>query len=294
MKKLFFILSSIYLLSFASYSGAEDNISFDEFTIPHEVKLQTSLPQDVSVFFSDITYNMPFAERSCNIISANETIDPLEGYNRSMFEANSFIIGNILRPLGRAYTYVIPEYGRKGIARMYNNIEVPGRLINCLLQARFKRSGIELSRFLVNTTVGAAGFYDRAHSWLEMAPQSNSFGQTFAYWGIGPGCYFVIPIQGGSTVRDAIGLIGDWLADPITWIPPWNVMGINYVSLGIKSGLSFNDMTLVMDDYVKIYNASADPYSTLKSVSIAIIRLRQQDQKTDGYKTATSVDTDRK
>jgi phospholipid-binding lipoprotein MlaA len=294
MKKIFFIVSIICLLPFASYSGIKNNISFDKFTIPHEVKQQTCLPQDVSVFFSDITYEMPFMERSCNILSANEIIDPLEGYNRSMFEANSFIIGNILRPLGRIYGYVIPEYGRKGISRMYNNIEVPGRLINCLLQARFKRSGIELSRFLVNTTAGAAGFYDVAYPWLEMAPQSNSFGQTFAYWGMKPGCYFVIPIQGGTTLRDGIGLIGDWLADPITWIPPWNIIGINYLSLGIKTGLSFNEMTLVIDDYVKIYNASADPYFTLKSVSTAITRLKQEDQKTDGYKTIISVDTDKK
>lgn len=292
MKKIFFIVI-ICLLSLASYSGSENNISFDEFTVPHEVKQQTCLPQTVSVYFSDITYDMPFAERSCNIISTNEIRDPIEGYNRSMFEFNSFVIGYVLRPLGKIYSYVMPEYGRKGISRMYNNIEVPGRLINCLLQARFKRSGIELSRFLVNTTAGAAGFYDVAYPWLEMAPQSNSFGQTFTYWGIGPGCYFVIPIQGGSTIRDAIGLIGDWLTDPITWIPPWN-FGINWVSLGIKTGLSFNEMTLVMDDYVKIYKSSADPYSTLKSVAIAITRLKQQDQKTDGYKTTTNTDTDRK
>ena len=293
MKKLFFIVSIIILSPFASYSGTKNDGSLDQFTIPHEVKQQTCLPQNLSVFFSDITYEMPFTERSCNILSANEIIDPLEGYNRSMFEANSFIIGNILRPLGRVYTYIVPEYGRKGISRMYNNIEVPGRFINCLLQARFKRSGIELSRFLVNTTAGAAGFYDVAYPWLEMAPQSNSFGQTFAYWGIRPGCYFVIPIQGGTTLRDGIGLVGDWLTDPITWIPPWNVVGINFVSLGIKAGLSFNDMTLVMDDYVRMYNASADPYNTLKSISVAMIRLRQEDQKTDGYKTITSVDTDR-
>jgi phospholipid-binding lipoprotein MlaA len=294
MKKLFFILNIVCLLSSASYSSIQSGISFDKFTIPYEVKQKTCLPQDVSIYFSNITYDMPFTERSCNILSVNEIADPLEGYNRSMFEFNSFMIGNIFRPIGRIYSYVIPEYGRKGISKMYNNIEVPGRFINCLLQARFKRSGIELCRFFVNTTAGAAGFYDVAYTWLDMSPQSNSFGQTFAYWGIGPGFYFVIPIQGGSTIRDTIGLAGDWVADPITWILPWNVIGINWISLGIKTGLSFNEMTLVMDDYVRMYNASADPYNTLKSVAITITRLKQEDQETDGYKTATNVDTDKK
>ena len=293
MKKLFFIIS-VLLLFFASYANNKNITPLDEFPIPYEVNRQTSLPQEVSIFFSNITYDIPVKQRSNNIQAANGINDPLEGYNRSMFVANYFIAGNILRPLGRVYNYILPEYARKGISRMYNNIEMPGRLINSLLQARFKRAGIELSRFFINTTAGIAGFYDIAYTWEGMIPQSNSFGQTFAYWGMGPGCYFVIPIQGGTTLRDGIGLIGDWAADQITWLPPWNFVGINFLSLGIKTGLSFNEITLVIDDYIKIYNSSADPYNTLKSATIVITRLKQEDQKTDGYHLEIKGDTDKK
>lgn len=295
MKKLFFIVTVFYLSSFASPFGIANNISFDQldqFTIPHEVKQQTSLPQDVSVFFSDITYDIPVLQRNNNIIAINEIKDPLEGYNRSMFSFNSFVISNIIRPIGIAYTFVLPEYARKGIHRMNDNIEMPGRLINSLLQGRVERSGIELGRFFVNTTAGVVGFYDVADSWLGMIPQTNSFGQTFAYWGIGHGCYLVLPIQGGTTLRDGIGLIGDWLADPITWIPPYTF--INCISLGIKAGLELNNMTLIIDDYIRVYNASADPYYTIRTMTTVINRLKQEDQKNNGYEPVNTGDAGRK
>lgn len=293
MKNLL-LFASLSLLFFSVKIKAGDDFSSDQFSLPQKVKKQTSLPQEVSVYFSNVTYNLPEKEKHNNILAANEISDPLECYNRSMFSFNSFIINNIIRPAGIGYTFVVPEYARKGIHRMYNNIEMPGRFINCLLQGRFKRSGIEFCRFAVNTTAGIAGFYEVAEPYLGMIPQTNSFGQTFAYWGIGPGCYFVIPIQGGSTLRDTIGLAGDWAADPITWIPPYNVVGINYVSFGIKTGLEFNDMTLVIDDYIRVYNASADPYYTLKTMAVAINKVKQEDLKNDGYEPLATGKAERK
>lgn len=292
MKKIFFIANIVLLLFSASYASIKSNDTFDQFILSNKIKQQTAISQDVSVFFSDITYDIPEKQRSNNILAVNDVKDPLEGYNRSMFSFNSFITENIIRPLGILYTFVLPEYMRKGIHRMNDNIEMPGRLINSLLQWRIKRAGIELSRFFVNTTAGAAGFYEVAEPWMGMIPQTNSFGQTFAYWGIKHGCYFVLPIQGGTTLRDGIGLIGDWFADPITWIPPYTF--INYISLGIKAGIELNDMTLIIDDYIRIYKASADPYYTLKIVAMGLNRLKQEDQKNDGYEPVKSEDIGKK
>jgi phospholipid-binding lipoprotein MlaA len=212
-----------------------------------------------------------------------EAPDPAEGYNRVMSTFNDAIIGYVFKPIGKLYSFIIPEYGREGIARMADNIEMPGRLINSLLQARWERAGIELARFGVNTTLGVAGFWDFADDYMGMMPQTNSFGMTFAYWGIGPGCYIVLPIQGSTTLRDGIGLIFDWFADPITYIPPYGVWP-NFYSWGIKFGIELNDMTLVIDEYSRIYESSRDPYMTFKDLYFAQRLIAMQDLKTNGLR----------
>ena len=35
--------------------------------------------------------------------------------------------------------------------------------------------------------------------------QKEDYGQTLGKWGVGEGCYLVLPILGPSTVRDTIG-----------------------------------------------------------------------------------------
>ncbi len=225
----------------------------------------------------------PFTQnKSLNILDSYEAEDPLEGYNRSMYAFNSFVIGYIFRPIGKAYSWVMPEYMREGFARMADNIEMPDRLINSLLQARWDRAGIELARFGANTTLGVAGFWDFADEHMGMLPQTNSFGMTFAYWGMGPGCYLILPIQGSTTLRDGIGLIGDYFADPITYIPPYTL--VNFIRLGIKMGIELNDMTLVIDNYTRMYDSSKDPYETMKNMYFAMKVVTNQDLKTNGLR----------
>ncbi len=220
--------------------------------------------------------------KSLNIFSRYEAPDPLEGYNRTMYEFNSAVIGYVFRPLGKMYSFVMPEYMREGFARMADNIEMPGRLINCLLQTRWERAGIELARFGANTTLGVAGFWDFADKHMDMLPQTNSFGMTFAYWGMKPGCYLILPIQGSTTLRDGIGLIGDYFADPITYIPPYTFF--SFIRMGIRCGIEFNDMTLVIDDYVRIHESSKDPYETMKNLYFAMKIVTMEDLKNNGLR----------
>lgn len=220
--------------------------------------------------------------QSLNILDSYKADDSLEGYNRSMYAFNTILIGYIFKPVGKMYSFVMPEYMREGFARMADNIEMPDRLINSLLQARWERAGIELARFGVNTTLGVAGFWDFADKHMGMIPQTNSFGMTFAYWGIGQGCYLILPIQGSTTLRDGIGLIGDYFADPITYIPPYTF--INFIRLGIRAGIELNDMTLVIDNYTRVYDSSKDPYETMKNMYFAMKVVTMQDLKTNGLR----------
>lgn len=234
----------------------------------------SSLPADST--------SIPTESKSLNILDDYEAPDSIEGYNRTMYTFNSVVIDYIFKPIGKVYSWVMPEYMRKGFARMADNIEMPGRLINSLLQARWERAGIELARFGGNTTLGVAGFWDFADAHMGMLPQTNSFGMTFAYWGIGPGCYLILPIQGSTTLRDGIGLIPDWFADPLTYIPPYGIF--SFVGTSIKAGIELNDMTLVIDEYTRMYDASKDPYQTMKNMYFAMKIVTMEDLKNNGLR----------
>ena len=67
---------------------------------------------------------------------------------------------------------------------------------------------------LVNTTVGVLGFLNPAEK-IGLKPQKEDVGQTLGSYGFGPGCYYVLPILGPSTIRDTVGLFADTIIDPL-------------------------------------------------------------------------------
>ena len=274
-----FILKTFYLVLTLScfvpplYSSDKTSIS-NHFTISEEVSDKTALPRDINLFYeySDAFYTLPDKDQPTNIFHEPEIWDPLECYNRVAFSFNIYSAKWIIQPLALTYSFIVPEYVRKGIRRMDGNIQMPGRFINSLLQAKLERSGIELARFGINTTVGLAGFYDPANAWLDLEPRVINFGQTFSYWGIGKGFYLVLPIQGSTCFRDGVGLVGDYVTNPITWIPPYTFW--NWISWGIKLGLGFNNMTLDLESYLRICQSSADPYETVKNLWAILENIR--------------------
>ena len=263
--KICFVLLLLFYLAIHLYSFESISIS-SHFTIPHVVSDNTELNKDIKIFYEyiDAFYTLPDKQQPTNIFHDPEIWDPIECYNRVMFSFNIYTAKWIIQPLAMVYSFVIPNYVRRGIRRMDGNIQMPGRLVNSLLQAKFKRAGIEVTRFGINTTIGILGFYDSADIWFGMEPRINNFGQTFAYWGIGKGFYLVLPIQGNTCLRNGIGLVGDYFTNPITYIPPFIFW--NWISWGIKLGLAFNNMTLDLEDFLRVCQSSLDPYETMKTV----------------------------
>ncbi|MCX7846431.1 MAG: VacJ family lipoprotein [bacterium] len=184
--------------------------------------------------------------------------DPLERFNRVMFAVDGAIYVYFARPLGKGYAFVVPRYAREGIERMDHNLEMPKRALSCLLQAKFGGAGIELSRFLINTTLGLAGFYDPARAWFGLQPRDEDFGQAFASWGIGPGCYLYLPlILQCGTIRDGVGAIFDSAADPRG--------ALGFLVPGAGAGaimiFKFNNMTLRMDEIDRLKDENFDSYT---------------------------------
>ena len=195
--KTFYLLLALSYIVVPLYSSNKTSVS-NHFTIPEEVSNKTVLSEDIDVFYeyTDAFYTLPDKDQPTDIFHDPEIWDPLECYNRVMFSFNIYSAKWVIQPLAMTYSFIVPKYVREGIRRMDGNIQMPGRLINSLLQAKIERSGIELARFGINTTIGIAGFYDPANAWFDMEPRIISFGQTFAYWGIGRGFYIILPIQG--------------------------------------------------------------------------------------------------
>ncbi len=269
----FFLIAALFLATVSASLASSDEIA-KNFAVPLDVAKQTATNKDIQIYFdySNAFYSLPDTEIATDIYHEPEVWDPLEPLNRVTFTFNIVSARLVIQPLAMVYSFVVPRYVREGIRRMDGNIQMPTRFINSLLQLRFERAGIELARFGINSTIGVLGFWDPADSEFGLDPRVINFGQTFAYWGIGRGFYIVLPIQGSTCLRDAVGLVGDYFTNPITYIPPYTFW--NWISWGIKLALGFNNMTLDLDDFLRICQSSVDPYETIKAMWTILENIR--------------------
>ena len=133
-------------------------------------------------------------------IYSSEVNDPFENINRKTFEFNENLDEKILKPTAKFYSKFPPRI-KNGITNFFNNLEEVDTCVNQLLQGKPKKSANDLTRFLINSTVGLGGFIDVA-SKMGLERHEEDFGQTLAVWGVGEGPYIMLPGLGPSTVRD--------------------------------------------------------------------------------------------
>lgn len=143
--------------------------------------------------------------------------DPWEGWNRGTQSFNDGLDDYFMKPLAKGYQYVTPSFVDRGVTNFFSNIDDIGVTLNDLLQAKFKQGGMDATRFLVNTTVGVAGFIDVA-SKLDLPKHNEDFDQTLGTWGVPSGPYLVLPLLGPSSPRGFGGLVGDSAANPLTYL----------------------------------------------------------------------------
>lgn len=151
-------------------------------------------------------------------VSAQTTdADPFITLNRSLYDLNEAFDEVVVKPITYGYDSLIPGFGKRGISNFLNNLDDVNVVFNDLLQLKIKNALHDSSRLLINSTVGIGGFIDVAFD-FGLYKHNEDFGQTLGYWGVSSGPYVVIPFLGNSTVRDAIGLIPDYLMNPIFWL----------------------------------------------------------------------------
>jgi phospholipid-binding lipoprotein MlaA len=145
--------------------------------------------------------------------------DPLEGFNRGVHVFNKVLYQHLAYPIGASVDFLVPDPLQRGLRNAGHNMLYPMRLVNTCLQGKWSQAWDETKRFGVNSTVGVLGFRDQATLW-DIPSHNEDFGQTFGYYGIGPGFFLNLPLLGPSTGRDAIGLVLDYPFDLVRWIFP--------------------------------------------------------------------------
>lgn len=182
--------------------------------------------------------------------------DPWEPYNRSVDAFNTNVDKATLKPLAKGYRKVLPNFVRRGISNFFGNLETPGNALNNFLQGKVRAGFSDIGRFAVNSTLGIGGLLD-AGTGIGLVEHDEDFGQTLAVWGVGSGPYFVIPLLGPSTVRDAIVTPLDFMSNPLFW----------YENTSVRDKLR---VLRIIDTRARLLNAesvleqSNDPYITLR------------------------------
>jgi phospholipid-binding lipoprotein MlaA len=191
-----------------------------------------------------------------------EVPDPLEPFNRTMFHVNDTLYFWIIKPVSLVYIGVVPDPARLGIRNFFNNITTPARLVNCLLQGKSEGADTELRRFAINTTCGILGFGDPALDQYGLEPVREDLGQTLAVYGFGDGFYIVWPLLGPSTVRDSVGMAGNWFLSPISYMERTDV------TIGISAIRFMNSSSFRVGEYETFKSMTVEPYIAMREAYI--------------------------
>lgn len=196
--------------------------------------------------------------------SVVEVADPLEKLNRASFWCNDKMYLIVFRPLSKGYEKVIPKRVRNGIFNVYENAKFPVRLVNSALQGEFKRVGLHTEKFLLNTVGGIGGMIRVSDKFPELAelPEEDT-GKTFAKWGMDHGFYLVIPFLGPSSLRDGVGLIGDYAMNPVNWGVFWS--GDHDWTVIPPSGNTLRSLPMQLALYDETKRDAIDPYLAVRS-----------------------------
>jgi phospholipid-binding lipoprotein MlaA len=183
--------------------------------------------------------------------------DPWEPFNERMFTVNRELDHYVLKPVATGWNTVVPDEVQRGLGRMFDNVFAPRRFVNCLLQLKFVGAGRELTRFVLNSTIGVAGIFDPGKD-VGLQPCDEDTGQTLAVWGVGAGPYLMLPLFPPMTVRDGIGLGVDGLLNPINWVAP-------FVSVGVRATEAVNMRSQNLEVFEDVEEGTLDMYSAVRN-----------------------------
>ena len=231
-KKLIILTISIFLLSFNANAGSDSELTLKKEGQTKEIK------------------------------------DCFEKLNRLTFSFNQGLDKALIKPLAEGYRN-LPDPIQKGTSNAVQNLSNLVTIPNNVLQGDIKTAFINTGRLIVNTTVGILGTIDVANKMGFPKYEKEDYGQTFGKWGMGPGCYIVLPVLGPSTVRDTAGSFANIMGGD-----PWynaSVHGNNeflseglYIGSKAISGIDFRANNL--ESFDNLEKNSIDFYASVRSL----------------------------
>ena len=204
-----------------------------------------------------------------SISNAKSAEECFERTSRAIFKFNMALDDIVLEPIAKGYNK-LPSPVKKGSSNFTSNIGTLLSIPNNILQGNFKQLGHSIGSFTINSTVGILGFFNPAEK-IGLKPNEEDVGQTLGSYGIGTGCYFVLPIFGPTTVRDSIGMLADTFIDPFAHVTlrENELFGASGNSLDYYSikGTDTIDFRADNDKNLKsLEKNSLDLYSSFKSI----------------------------
>lgn len=154
------------------------------------------------------------------VIAQPSAGDPLETFNRGSFSFNLAMDKYLLKPVAKTYRFITPRFVRTGVTNALDNLRTPVTLANDLLQGEPTRATESVGRFMFNTILGFGGLVDIGGMLGMPERHSEDFGQTLARYGVSPGPYIMMPLLGPSNPRDLVGILVDFVFDPLTFYAP--------------------------------------------------------------------------
>jgi phospholipid-binding lipoprotein MlaA len=186
--------------------------------------------------------------------------DPWEGFNRGVYTFNDKVDRAVLRPIAVGYTTVTPQPVQSCIHNVFNNVGDIWSAANSMLQGRGHDFVNTLGRFLFNTTLGVGGCFDVATAnGAKRIP--NDFGTTLGVWGFGQGPYLVLPLWGSSTVRDGVGLVGDFTGNQWTSVGAIDNVPVRNSLYGLEV---VDRRASLLDASDTVDRVALDPYSFVR------------------------------
>ena len=215
--------------------------------------------------------------------------DCFESVNRGIFAFNQGLDKVIFKPLSKGYRK-LPQPIRSGTSNVLSNLGNVVTIPNNILQGQIKDAGINSLRLILNSTLGIAGIFDVASYYGLEKNDKEDYGQTLGTWGVGEGCYFVLPVLGPTTVRDSIGSLANVMGGD-AW---YNVTVANdtqyfneadYYLSRVMSGVDFRAKNL--ESFDSLEKTSIDLYASIRS-----LYLQDRDRKIKNLDEETETMSD--
>lgn len=190
--------------------------------------------------------------------------DPYEAENRGVHELNKQFDTLLLKPASNAMGDVVPDPVMIGLRNATENLEIPGDVVNNLLQLRLGLATENTLRFVINSTVGIGGLFDPAGE-VGVHGDSTYFGETLHVWGVPEGSYDELPLIGPSTDRDTVGFVIGSQMNPLAYI----VTPEQAIGMLVLEGVSILvDRDRYSDTFDSVLYESADSYAQTRLLYI--------------------------